>query len=91
MIKAIIIDDEEDARESLRLTLKKFCPDVEIVQVCEGPKEGLEAIDSHSPDLVFLDVQMPHMSGFDMLEKIAMKAKEKQADKDKAAKNCKDV
>ena len=67
MIRAIIIDDEEDARESLRLTLQKFCPDVEVLQVCEGPEEGLEAISEHDPDLVFLDVQMPHMSGFDML------------------------
>jgi two-component system LytT family response regulator len=66
----LIIDDEEDARESLRLLLGKFCPEVEILEICAGPKEGLKAIEAHSPDLVFLDVQMPHMSGFDMLEKI---------------------
>lgn len=70
MIRSIIIDDEEDARVSLQLLLKKFCPEVEILAICPGPYAGLEAIAAHQPDLVFLDVQMPHMSGFDLLEKI---------------------
>ncbi|MEL7535095.1 MAG: LytTR family DNA-binding domain-containing protein [Bacteroidota bacterium] len=70
MIKAIIIDDEEDARESLALALGKYCQQVEVVARCDGPLEGLEMIKKRDPDLVFLDVQMPHMSGFDLLEKI---------------------
>ena len=69
MIRSIIIDDEEDARESLRLALQKFCPQVEILAICDGPLEGMEAIHQHDPDLLFLDVQMPHMSGFDLLAK----------------------
>ncbi|MEM6344130.1 MAG: LytTR family DNA-binding domain-containing protein [Bacteroidota bacterium] len=70
MIRAIIIDDEEDARESLALALTKFCAQVEILERCDGPLEGLAAIEKYDPDLVFLDVQMPHLSGFDLLEKI---------------------
>ncbi|MEO0899493.1 MAG: LytTR family DNA-binding domain-containing protein [Bacteroidota bacterium] len=70
MIRAIIIDDEEDARESLRLSIQKFCPDVDLVAICPDPREGLELIENLKPDLVFLDVQMPHMSGFDLLERI---------------------
>lgn len=68
MIRAIIIDDEEDARESLRLSLEKFCQEVEILAICDGPVQGLEQISRLNPDLVFLDIQMPRMSGFDMLE-----------------------
>lgn len=67
MIKALIIDDEEDARESLRLLIHKFCPEVSLLAICAGSQEGLAAIKAHRPDLVFLDVQMPYMSGFDLL------------------------
>ncbi|MEL6590089.1 MAG: LytTR family DNA-binding domain-containing protein [Bacteroidota bacterium] len=70
MLTAIIIDDEEDARESLRLSLQQFCPQLQILKVCDGPLEGVAAIKAHAPNLVFLDVQMPHMSGFDLLESL---------------------
>ena len=70
MIKAIIIDDEQDAREMLSLALGRYCPNVEVLALCESPAEGLEKIQSLKPDLVFLDVQMPVMSGFDVLEKV---------------------
>lgn len=67
MVRSLIIDDEADAREVLRLALQKYCPEVEVLASCATPEEGLEAIRSYQPDLVFLDVQMPHMSGFDLL------------------------
>ena len=70
MIQSIIIDDETDAREALRLALDKYCPEVEVLAACETPENGIEAIANMQPDLVFLDVQMPHMSGFDLLEEI---------------------
>ncbi|MCI4669508.1 MAG: LytTR family DNA-binding domain-containing protein [Bacteroidia bacterium] len=70
MIKALIIDDEEDARESLRLSLEKFCKEVEILSLCDGPHEGLAKLSELKPDLVFLDIQMPSMSGFDLLEQV---------------------
>ncbi|WP_273567928.1 LytR/AlgR family response regulator transcription factor [Maribacter halichondriae] len=70
MIRAIIIDDEEDAREVLSLTLQKFCPEIEVIALCGSPEEGLDKINNLGPSLVFLDVQMPNMSGFDLLEKV---------------------
>lgn len=70
MIRAIIIDDEADAREGLKLTLEKFCPEVEILQLCATPDEGIDSIKKLKPELVFLDVQMPHKSGFNLLEEL---------------------
>jgi two-component system LytT family response regulator len=68
MIQAIIIDDEQNCIESLHFDLQKNCPEVEILETCTSPKQGLMAIRKHKPDLVFLDVQMPWMNGFEMLE-----------------------
>jgi len=70
MIRTLIIDDEEDAREGLKLVVEKFCPEVSIEALCESPEEGLKKIDELQPELVFLDVQMPRLSGFDLLEKV---------------------
>lgn len=71
MINAIIIDDEEDARMGLRLTIERYCPDVKLLRVCATPEDGIEAIHAMKPDLVFLDVQMPRLSGFDVLQRVA--------------------
>ena len=68
MITAIIIDDEQNCIDSLVFDLQKHCKDVEILESCTTPKQGLLSIKKHRPDLVFLDVQMPWMSGFEMLE-----------------------
>ncbi len=70
MIKAVIIDDEPKARQGLHLAIKKYCPDIEILSLCDSPEMGLKKINELEPDLVFLDVQMPKMSGFDLLDKI---------------------
>lgn len=67
-MKAIIIDDEAKAIDSLRKDLAKHCPQLNIVATADNPKEGLLAIKKHNPDLVFLDVAMPWMNGFEMLE-----------------------
>ncbi len=71
MIKTIIVDDEQDGRESLEQALIEYCPEIDIISTCSSPEEALEAINNHNPDLVFLDVQMPHMSGFDVLKQLA--------------------
>lgn len=71
MIRTILIDDETDSRETLKIAIEKYCPEVVIQQLCETPEQGLEAIKHTKPDLVFLDVQMPHMSGFDLLQRAA--------------------
>lgn len=71
MITALIIDDESDGRDALRLALEKYCPDVSIKGMCETSELGISAIKTLKPDLVFLDIQMPQMSGFDVLQKVA--------------------
>jgi two-component system LytT family response regulator len=68
-IKAIIIDDEDHAREGILLRLKKF-DNISVVAECRDGKEGIKAINKHKPELVFLDIQMPGMNGFEMLDKL---------------------
>ncbi|MEI9810402.1 MAG: response regulator [Bacteroidota bacterium] len=68
MIRAIIIDDEEHCIKSLQSDLKMFCPGVEITDTCQSAKEGMLSIKRNNPDLIFLDVEMPWMNGFEMLE-----------------------
>lgn len=69
MIRCILIDDEKNALEMMEWLLKTYCPEVEIVAICNSSELGIEAIRQHRPDLVFLDIEMPKMNGFDMLEK----------------------
>ncbi|MFL9484632.1 LytR/AlgR family response regulator transcription factor [Chitinophagaceae bacterium LWZ2-11] len=68
-MKAIIIDDEPLARSMVREYLQDHAS-IEIVQECNDGFEGLKAIQQHQPDLVFLDIQMPKITGFEMLELI---------------------
>lgn len=68
MINAILIDDEAHCLDSLSILLNKFCPEVQILQRCLSAKQGLDATMKHKTDLVFLDVEMPSMSGFEFLE-----------------------
>src|SRR6266849_2888200 len=65
-IRTIIVDDEPLAREGVRIVLAEE-PDVEIVAECADGAAAVRAIEEHQPDLIFLDVQMPHLSGFDVL------------------------
>lgn len=67
MIKAIIIDDEPLAREIVKEYLQSFTQ-IELLQECNDGFEGLKAIQQHQPDIIFLDVQMPKINGFEMLE-----------------------
>jgi two-component system LytT family response regulator len=68
-IRAIIVDDEPLARRGLELRLRE-APDVEIVRQCANGREALAAIAELHPDLMFLDIQMPGMSGFDVLKQV---------------------
>ena len=68
-LRTIIVDDEALARQGLMMRLERF-EDVEIVQEAKNAKEALEAIVTFEPDVVFLDIQMPGMTGLEMLEKI---------------------
>jgi two-component system, LytTR family, response regulator len=67
MIKAVLIDDEPLAREVVKEYLLNF-PQIEVVQECNDGFEGLKAIQQHQPDIIFLDIQMPKITGFEMLE-----------------------
>jgi two-component system LytT family response regulator len=67
MIKTILIDDEPLARTITREYLAAY-PQIEIVQECNDGFEGVKAITQHRPDLIFLDIQMPKINGFEMLE-----------------------
>ena len=67
MIKAILIDDEPLARYILAEYLQSYT-DITVVQECGDGFEGVKAIAQHQPDLIFLDVQMPKINGFEMLE-----------------------
>jgi len=69
MIRAVIIDDELNCVEMLEWLLKTYCPMVTVVAMCTSGEKGIEAINKHRPDVVFLDIEMPKMNGFDMLEK----------------------
>lgn len=70
MIKTIIIEDEQQSAEVLNLMLKKFSDIIEVVDICNTPAKGVESIQKKSPDLVFLDIEMPRMNGFEMLKKL---------------------
>src|SRR5882757_6100570 len=67
MTRALIIDDEPLARMVVLEYLQDF-PQIEVIQECNDGFEGLKAIQQHQPDLIFLDVQMPKINGFEMLE-----------------------
>ena len=69
MLRVLLIDDEPNSAETLRLLLTHV-PGVEVVGVCTSAHDGLAAITDKSPDLVFLDIEMPHLNGFDLLDSV---------------------
>ena len=69
-IRAIIVDDEPDCSETLQLMLERYCPEVEVLATCNSGADALEAIATQRPGLLFLDIEMPHMNGFQLLGKL---------------------
>ena len=67
--KTLIVDDEELARHVIREFLQ-FHPEMEVAAECANGMEAVKAVAEHKPDLIFLDVQMPKLTGFDVLELI---------------------
>jgi two-component system LytT family response regulator len=67
-MRTIIVDDEKLSRSVLKLLLEKHCPAVNIVAVCADGISALEAIEKYQPDLLFLDVEMPGLNGFEVLQ-----------------------
>jgi two-component system LytT family response regulator len=70
MIRATIVDDEPLSCESLAILLERNCPEVKVLDICYSAATALQSIQDHKPDILFLDVEMPHMNGFELLEKL---------------------
>ncbi|RFM25837.1 LytR/AlgR family response regulator transcription factor [Deminuibacter soli] len=70
MMKALIVDDEPNSCEVLQTLLEKYHPGIYILPSCNSAHEALIAIRQQTPDVVFLDVEMPHMNGFELLEQL---------------------
>lgn len=66
-IKAILIDDEERARNTLSSLLANYCPEINVLATCSNVPDGVLAINKHKPDVVFLDIEMPDYNGFELL------------------------
>lgn len=65
-IRAILVDDEESARDVLANLLQRFCPVVDLMDKCEDLPKAAESIKKHKPDLVFLDIEMPNYAGYEI-------------------------
>ena len=73
MIKAIVVEDEQYSAQLLVSLLEKHCPDVTVVATCLDPRDAERLIILHQPELIFLDVEMPHLNGFELLSGIKVK------------------
>ncbi|MBK8193737.1 MAG: response regulator transcription factor [Lewinellaceae bacterium] len=72
MIKAVIIDDEQHSIETLRWKIENYCPEVTVIASFENPMEGVEYLKGNSCDMLFLDIEMPRLNGFDVLEEVGL-------------------
>jgi len=72
-LKTLIVDDETDAVNFIRSIIGEYCPKLEVVGTAGTAKEGVQLIMEHQPELVFLDVEMPHGSGFELLAQFPKK------------------
>jgi two-component system, LytTR family, response regulator len=69
-LKAILVDDELSSLQNLQSKLLEFCPDVEVVATAQKPEDAILLIRQHKPDVIFLDIEMPRMNGFRMLDEL---------------------
>ncbi|MBE7169247.1 MAG: response regulator transcription factor [Williamsia sp.] len=73
MLKVLLVDDEERATDALRLMIQKAVPEIQQVWTCNDARKAAEMIHHLQPGLVFLDIQMPHLTGFELLQKMPNK------------------
>ncbi|WP_300665978.1 LytTR family DNA-binding domain-containing protein [Fluviicola sp.] len=72
-LRAIIVDDERHSLETTAILIRKFCPDVEVIAELQNPIDAVETINTEEPDLLFLDISMPKMNGFELLNVLTYK------------------
>ncbi len=70
MITATIVDDEPYSCEALVILLERHCPDVKVLDICYSAASALKSVNEQKPQILFLDIEMPHMNGFELLEKL---------------------
>jgi two-component system LytT family response regulator len=70
ILKAILVDDELNSLQNLQFKIREYCPSIRVVDQTQNPEEAIRMIQQHKPDVIFLDIEMPRMSGFKMLEQI---------------------
>ena len=73
MIKAILIDDDQNLREGMKSLLERFAPNIKIIGEADSVESGIEVMDNLKPQVVFLDIQLNDGTGFDILEQLAAK------------------
>lgn len=71
MLRSVIIDDEENSSNALKEKLRRYFPQVDVVAVCNNSEQGITVINDLKPDVVFLDIEMPRMNGFAMLQQVS--------------------
>ena len=69
-VRAILVDDERSSLENLHQKLTEFCPDISVIGMMEKPEDAILAIRQQKPDVIFLDIEMPRMSGIRMLDEL---------------------
>lgn len=69
-LRAVLVDDEPRGLNALKLLVERYCPEIRIVATCLSPLQALEEINTYRPEIVFLDINMPEMNGFDLLNQL---------------------
>lgn len=72
-LTAILVDDERHSLETTSILIRKNCPEIEILAECNNPIEAVEIINTEEPNILFLDISMPRMNGFELLEELTYK------------------
>lgn len=72
MLNALIVDDEEACCDVLEMLLERYCPEVNVVASCHSASEAIKALSTYKINLLFLDIEMPHANGFELLQKLPL-------------------